>query len=236
MTARSSGDTVTPRRDSMARTGSAPAGGRVRFTSMSVVALGLRYQVEGDRPPELVRHAQRSRASRGARRSSGPGCRTAAVSSVPLTDVIDRSPGAARSARRRASGGNRSGSGVVGGRNALTWATRPRRSMRASPGSWRSAGLVGPARANGPSGGRPRRTVPASRGARDAGVTVRAAPARRPARTASGVEGPAAPAGGPRASTSSVSWAKLAKERARGPLGVWTDSRISNRPLGRATT
>ncbi len=38
------------------------------------------------------------------------------------------------------------------------------------------------------------------------------------------------------ASTSSVSRVKLASERARGPLGVCTDSLISNRPLGRATT
>ena len=38
------------------------------------------------------------------------------------------------------------------------------------------------------------------------------------------------------ARTSSVSWAKLARERARGPFGVWTDSRISKRPLGRVTT
>ena len=36
--------------------------------------------------------------------------------------------------------------------------------------------------------------------------------------------------------TSSVRREKLARERARGPLGVWTDSRISKRPFGRATT
>ena len=36
--------------------------------------------------------------------------------------------------------------------------------------------------------------------------------------------------------TLSVSSSKLARVRARGPLGVWTDSRISKRPLGRATT
>ena len=38
------------------------------------------------------------------------------------------------------------------------------------------------------------------------------------------------------ATTSSVSSLKLASERARGPLSVCTDSRISKRPLGRATT
>jgi hypothetical protein len=36
--------------------------------------------------------------------------------------------------------------------------------------------------------------------------------------------------------TSSLNSVKLASERAREPLGVWTDSRISKRPLGRATT
>src|SRR5258708_2157342 len=36
--------------------------------------------------------------------------------------------------------------------------------------------------------------------------------------------------------TLSVSCSKLARVRARGPLGVYTDSRISKRPLGRATT
>ncbi len=124
----------------MPRTGSAAC----RWQGQVQVDVGRRPGVavpgEGDRPPELVGHAGGvehlvERDDLRDQRAELCGRPGTAHRRRP-----HRAPGAARSARRRASGGNRSGSGAwTEDRNAVTCATRPRRSMRASPGSWRSA-------------------------------------------------------------------------------------------------
>ena len=101
---------------------------------MSVVALGLRYQDSAMAPPNWCGTPAESSISwsetiLGTRL---PNCSVAAQRAVL---VVNRAAPAERAARKRARGGNRSGSRARGGRKAETWATRPRRSMRASPGS-----------------------------------------------------------------------------------------------------
>ena len=110
--------------------------------------------------------------------------------------------------------------------------------MRASPGSRVEPAPADAARARRPCGARTRRTAASRAPVASVALRARAAAAPPPDRTGPhrlGVEGPEA-LWLAAASTWSVSRVKLARERARGPLAVWIDSRISKRPLGRATT
>ena len=96
--------------------------------SISVVALGLRYHARAMAPPNW--------------------CGTPAESSISWSETIlgtrlgywpasvnERRSMNSPGARRRASGGNRSGSGRRGPWKAAIWAVRSSKSMRASPGS-----------------------------------------------------------------------------------------------------
>ena len=147
-TARSSGSTVTPSRINISRIGSAASGGTVRFTSMSVVALGLRIPDQGDRPAELVRHPGRIEHLVERDDLGSQVAELLCPGQLPVP-VRQCDVPAGRAARKRARDGNRSGSGARGGRKAETWATRPRRSMRASPGSrpWPSRPVAAATRA-----------------------------------------------------------------------------------------
>ena len=169
MAARSSGVTVTPSRPSNPRTGSAAAGGTVRLTSMSVVARGLRYQTRAMAPPNWWGTPAESSISWSETILGARSELSLLGSCSPRTRAR-----AIRSARSGRAAGIAAAPGARAGPNGSTLATKPRRPMRASPGS----AAVGRRRrtrsSDGPSGGRPRRTA-ASRGAR-----WRAGPSRRP--------------------------------------------------------
>ena len=121
MAARSSGVTVTPSRASIAETGSAASGGRVRLTSMSVVALGLRYQARAMAPPNwcgtparLEHLVERDDLGDQVAELAGPGQR--------LTLASARRPCATRRPQSGPAAGTAAAPGRRGAGRLTTWA------------------------------------------------------------------------------------------------------------------
>lgn len=195
---------------------------------MSIVARGVRYQASATAPPNWWGTAIESSISCTATiLPARPPRLPLAHRQAVLTD-------ARRSSTRRASTGNPSGSNGRAGRLRVTASAKPSRSISAAPGSVDPV-AGGPCKASAI-----RREASTNRLVEPSGFhparAVTRAPARRPeASTASTSKGRCARRAA-LARTSSPRTSNPARLRARGPLAVCIDSRISNRPFGRATT